>query len=141
VGQQPRQRENILRQEVLRVETSSAATCALCFHPFRPLLTTVDTSGMVAVHNYRYPPAPENRNVVDVHAIVNRFNVASGDFLEPRPCTHDGCLPTLALGSLPHTHAHPFFALVWQRPQGAALLGVLSMPKRRPVRFDALMAC
>lgn len=63
---------------MLRIETESAATAAVVFHPFRPLLTAVDGKGVVRVVNYAAAPA-EARPSLDARAIVNRFHLARGD--------------------------------------------------------------
>jgi len=62
---------------VLKIETESSATAAFCFHPFKPLLTTVDGRGVVRVINYQLPPT-DSKHSLDARAIVNRFHLARG---------------------------------------------------------------
>ena len=71
-----------LSQQVLRIETESAASVAFCFHPFKPLLTMVDARGVVRVVNYR-PMSGDAKHAVDARAITNRFHVARGLFVLP----------------------------------------------------------
>lgn len=62
---------------MLKIETESSATAAFCFHPFKPLLTTVDERGVVRVINYQMPPT-DSKHSLDARAIVNRFHLARG---------------------------------------------------------------
>jgi hypothetical protein len=69
-------------QQVLRIETESAASVAFCFHPFKPLLTMVDARGVVRVVNYR-PMSGDAKHAVDARSITNRFHVGRGVSCSP----------------------------------------------------------
>jgi hypothetical protein len=62
---------------VLKIEIESSNTSAMCFHPFKPLLTTVDGRGVVRVINYSMLPT-DSKLILDARAVVNRFHLARG---------------------------------------------------------------
>ena len=87
--------------QVLRIESESSTTSAFCFHPFRPLLTTVDGRGVVRVINYTLPPDAAKHSL-DARSIVNRFHLARGKrrmHQRPPPAARSACRSS-GLGSL-----------------------------------------
>ena len=43
-----------LKDNVHTIDSETGSTVAVLLHPFRPLLTSVDATGTVRVHNYRH---------------------------------------------------------------------------------------
>lgn len=78
---------------MIKVEIEGSATAAFCFHPFKPLLTTVDGRGVVRVINYQLPPT-DGKLILDARAVINRFHLARG----ARPLT-DKAVPVLRCDS------------------------------------------
>ena len=70
-------------QQVLKMEAETPPSAAFCFHPFKPLLTTVDLRGVVRVVSYQSVQAPDTKNFLDARAIVNRFHIARGAHAAP----------------------------------------------------------
>lgn len=62
---------------MLKIEIESSNTSAMCFHPFKQLLTTVDGRGVVRVINYSLLPT-DSKLILDARAVVNRFHLARG---------------------------------------------------------------
>ncbi|KAL0035168.1 hypothetical protein WJX79_004418 [Trebouxia sp. C0005] len=52
-----------LKDNVHTIDSEAGSTVALLLHPFRPLVTSIDGSGTVRVHNYRHS------------TVINRFHV------------------------------------------------------------------
>jgi hypothetical protein len=67
----------MLARQVLKIEIESSNTSAMCFHPFKQLLTTVDGRGVVRVINYSLLPT-DSKLILDARAVVNRFHLARG---------------------------------------------------------------
>ena len=66
-----------MARQVLKIEIESSNTSAMCFHPFKQLLTTVDGRGVVRVINYSLLPT-DSKLILDARAVVNRFHLARG---------------------------------------------------------------
>lgn len=76
--------------QVLKIEIESSNTAAFCFHPFKPLLTTVDGRGVVRIINYQLPPT-DSKLILDARAVVNRFHLARGAPTFVKPPDGDDC--------------------------------------------------